>query len=252
VSSTDSAIPYSELDTIFLDAGNTLMSIDFDWVCRELQPRGVTCSAQVVRRAEAAARPALSAGIASIDVLESQDTFTFYLGLILMELDRSAGTAIGEPRIAELAAELTPVLRGPGKTQQLWSWVLPGVREALTRLTEVGLRLAVVSNSDGSVEAGLVDQGLRDHFFAVVDSQVVGYEKPDPRIFEAALSRIGSAPERTLHVGDLFSADVVGARRAGVHALLLDPFGDWEDVDCHRLPDLQALAGLIGGRSNSR
>ena len=61
----------------------------------------------------------------------------------------------------------------------------------------------------------------------VIDSALVGYEKPDPRIFAAALERTGADPDRTLHIGDLYHADVVGARTAGIHALLLDPYGDW-------------------------
>ena len=45
-----------------------------------------------------------------------------------------------------------------------------------------------------------------------------------------------------MHVGDLYAADVVGARAAGVHAVLLDPFGDWEGVDCATLPDIAGLS----------
>ena len=111
----------------------------------------------------------------------------------------------------------------------------------LVLAAEAGLQLAVVSNSDGSVESSLVDQGLRSHFSAIFDSHVVGFEKPDPRIFERALEVCGAKPDRTLHIGDLYAADVVGARGAGVHPLLLDPFDDWGDVDCARLPDLTSL-----------
>ena len=70
-------------------------------------------------------------------------------------------------------------------TQHLRSWILPGVRETLAALRDVGLQLAVVSNSDGTIESGLANQGLRHYFDAVVDSHVVGYEKPDPRIFQS-------------------------------------------------------------------
>jgi FMN phosphatase YigB (HAD superfamily) len=45
-----------------------------------------------------------------------------------------------------------------------------------------------------------------------------------------------------VHVGDLFHADVAGARAAGVHAVLLDPYGDWPDVDCARARDLGEVA----------
>jgi putative hydrolase of the HAD superfamily len=102
-----------------------------------------------------------------------------------------------------------------------------------------------VSNADGTVERGLTRAGLRGLLDDVVDSHVVGFEKPDPRIFAHALERSGAAPGTTLHVGDLYAADVVGARAAGLHALLLDPHGDWPPVDCARLPDVAALAHAI-------
>lgn len=241
--SAPGAIPYAELETIFFDVGNTLISIDFDWVTAELAPRGIACSPAELRRAEARARPALSDGLAEIEEKETQDTFAFYLSLVLLQLE--GGRALGETHVRALAAELTPVLRGPGKTQRLWSCVLAGVPEALTRMAEIGLQLAVVSNSDGSVESGLVDQGLRDRFEVVIDSKVVGYEKPDPRIFEEALARCGADAARTLHVGDLYAADVVGARAANIHALLLDPYDDWIGVDCVKLPNLTRLAEAI-------
>ena len=236
-------IPWSELETIFFDVGNTLVSIDFDWVSRELEERGIACGQAALQRAEAAARPEVSAGIVGRAAKESLETFTFYLRVVLQHLPTARD--LGQERIEAVARELTPILRGPGRTQRLWSRVLPGVREALTAMSEAGLQLAVVSNSDGSVESGLIDQGLRAHFCAVFDSHVVGFEKPDPRIFERALAVCGANPARTLHIGDLYAADVVGARGAGVYALLLDPFEDWGDVDCARLPDLTSVCEQV-------
>ncbi len=40
------SIPYEKIDTVFLDVGNTLISIDFDWVARELDARALTCGAE--------------------------------------------------------------------------------------------------------------------------------------------------------------------------------------------------------------
>jgi putative hydrolase of the HAD superfamily len=108
-----------------------------------------------------------------------------------------------------------------------------------------GLRLAVVSNSDGSAEQSLVAAGLRDYFHAVMDSFLVGHEKPDPRIFERAIELCAADPARTIHVGDLYAADVVGARAAGLHPVLLDPFGDWHEVDCVTLPDIGSLGDAV-------
>jgi putative hydrolase of the HAD superfamily len=73
----------------------------------------------------------------------------------------------------------------------------------------------------------------------------VGFEKPDVRIFEQALERAGCDPRATLHVGDMYHADVVGARKASLHAVLLDPFDDWIDVDCHRMKSFAQLAERI-------
>ena len=240
-------IPFAQIETVFFDVGNTLVSIDFDWVSEELSLRGLQASPSAIRRAEAAARPRVSAGIANRDDKETLETFTFYFGLVLRQLE--AARALGDSGVDSLARELTPVLRAPGRTQRLWSWLIPGVPDALRGLQQAGLRLAVVSNSDGSAEASLVASGLRDHFHAVMDSHLVGHEKPDRRIFEKALEQCGADPARTLHVGDLYAADVVGARAAGIHPVLLDPFDDWGDVDCVRVPDVGVLcARLLSAR----
>jgi putative hydrolase of the HAD superfamily len=232
-------IPWDEIEAVFLDAGNTLVSIDFDLVAAELDGLGAGCEPAAVRRAEAAARPAVSRFAAERST-EGADTFRFYVRSILAGLEPFARAGAGA--IDETAARLAARLRFPGESHRLWRWVLPGVPEALRSLRRLGLRLLVVSNSDGTVERGLGELGLLHYFAAVVDSSVVGFEKPDPRIFEHALRRAGVPGRRALHVGDLYHADVAGARAAGVNALLLDPFGDWGDVDCERVEDLAELA----------
>jgi HAD superfamily hydrolase (TIGR01509 family) len=233
-------IPWREIETVFLDAGNTLVSIDFAWVAEELAARGVACRPDQLRRAEAGARPALSRRLAAGRSTEGRDSFAIYLAGILAGLAPSVDLSTHDADA--LVDELVPVLRVPGQTERLWSFVLPRVREGLGALRAAGLDLIVVSNSDGSVERGIAEQGLRDYFSAVVDSHFVGAEKPDPAIFEHALEVAGAAPERTLHVGDMYAADVVGARAAGLHALLLDPFDDWTDVDCACTEDLWTLS----------
>lgn len=230
-------VPYGDVDTLFLDVGNTLVSIDFPWVAGELGERGIACTPEELERAEAAARPIVSERLLRGSSGENTDGFRFYLATVLECLGGRAADDIGG-----LVESLAPVLRLPGRSDRLWRRVMPGVPEALRALRDAGLALVVVSNSDGSVERGLTDQGLRGLLDAVFDSQVVGFEKPDPRIFEHALARAGAQPERTLHVGDMYGADVVGARAAGIHAVLLDPHGDWGEVDCDRHADLPGVA----------
>jgi putative hydrolase of the HAD superfamily len=238
------ALRRPDLDAVFLDAGNTLITLDHALVCDVLAGAGVTCSPEALARAEAAARPAVSAYLDDGPSSEGRDTFTFYVGCILAGLGVEAGAADG------LAPRIVRTLRHDVGTRRLWSQVLPGVPAALRALRAAGLRLVVVSNSDGTVEAGLSDMGLRDHLDAVVDSAVVGSEKPDPAIFRHALGLAGARPERTLHVGDLYAVDMLGARRAGLHGLLVDPYGDWGAVDCPTARDVAALARALldGGR----
>ena len=74
---------------------------------------------------------------------------------------------------------------------------------------------------------------------------VVGVAKPDPRIFELALELAGTTADRAVHVGDAYQYDVRGARAAGVHPVLVDPFGLRADVDCDRIEQLADLADLL-------
>ena len=238
-------VPYADLDTIFLDVGNTLISIDFDRVAAELAARQLPCAADVLRRAEAAARPGYSERVFVTGAPPDRSLFHSYLCAIFEHADCLA--ALSPIARDELVSELAPILRPDGRASALWRMVMPGVPEALGRLQRRGLTLAVISNSDGTCAKGLEDAGLLGYLSFVIDSADVGVEKPDPRIFEIALARCGADPRRTLYIGDLYHADVVGARRAGLHALLLDPYGDWPPMDCDRATDLSAVADKLEG-----
>jgi HAD superfamily hydrolase (TIGR01509 family) len=239
-------IPYDRIDTVFLDVGNTLISIDFDWVARELCTRDFPCDAEALRRAEAAARPGYSRRLFVEKLPEGTDLFLTYLQAMLARLE--ATCQLSDDDLGALLRELRPVLRPDGRASALWKLVMPRIPESLARLRDLGLRLVVVSNSDGTVERSLEAAGLRPYFAVVVDSAIAGYEKPDPRIFAHALDRSGASADRTLHVGDIYHADVLGARGAGIHAVLLDPYEDWPSgsIDsCERLADLWAVADRL-------
>jgi FMN phosphatase YigB (HAD superfamily) len=232
---------YKDIGTLFLDAGGTLVSIDFAWVCKELSRLGVHCNFEQLQRAEAAARPIVSEKLTKLEpgAGEGVGLFEFFLRTILEQLSLEvADPSISVPAISK---QLAPILRPGGRSNQLWCHVLAGVRESLRDFAAMDLKMVVVSNSDGTVEQLMHESGLLSFFDAVVDSHVVGYAKPDPRIFEHALALSGSDANRTLHVGDMYYADIVGAEAAGIRAVLLDPFDDWADQDCPRLPDLPAL-----------
>ncbi|MFI5316587.1 MAG: HAD family hydrolase [Myxococcota bacterium] len=233
-------VRWSEVDTLFLDAGGTLITMDFARIARELAALGAPCSADALSRAEAAARPLVSRLIASGGSTEGRDTFSYFVERVLERILDLDGDAC-----ARLVDRLVPRIRVPGRSLELWSVVLPGVAPALARLRAAGVQLVVVSNADGTVEEGLTRVGLRPHLDAVIDSAVVGFEKPDPRIFASALAAGRCDPARTLHVGDVYAADVLGARAAGLRAVLLDPHGDWGEVDCEVARDVPEVAERI-------
>ena len=108
------------------------------------------------------------------------------------------------------ATEFSPALIGALRFEPL-----PGVRGVLRTARRRGLRLAVVSNWDITLPEHLRAAGLLDSFDAVVTSADAGVRKPDPRVFELALARLGTPPERAAHVGDS-PADEEGARAAGM------------------------------------
>ncbi len=102
------------------------------------------------------------------------------------------------------------------------SAVDPGVRPMLELLRRAGTKLGIVSNT--LVPAHCLDQHLAEHglleFFPVrVYSSFVRYRKPHARIFEMALSQIGTTASRTMFVGDLLASDIAGAKRAGMRAI---------------------------------
>ncbi|MEL0039876.1 MAG: HAD hydrolase-like protein, partial [Ilumatobacter sp.] len=121
-------------------------------------------------------------------------------------------------------------------------------------LEERGEPMSVESNASGQIawvlsHSGVCQEGPGEGVAMriVVDSHVVGVAKPDPRIFGFALDlHPETDPERILYVGDSVVMDVAGARAAGLHPVLLDPFDDHPDADFDRIGSLLELDGLLG------
>jgi putative hydrolase of the HAD superfamily len=134
-----------------------------------------------------------------------------------------------------------------------WEVVGPGAREVIGHLTSRGIRVAVVSNSNGTVADQLsalgicqVGDGPAARVEAVVDSAVVGVRKPDPAIFDHALLALGTTPARTAHVGDTVAFDVLAAERAGLVPVHYDAGHTCRGTHLH-VARLEDLPGLLGG-----
>lgn len=96
-------------------------------------------------------------------------------------------------------------------------------RRVLDRLNP-SYRLAIVSNFDHppTVYRLLEREHLTSYFQAVLISAEVGWRKPRPEIFQAALSSLGVIAGEALHVGDTPDADIVGAKAVGLPVAWLD------------------------------
>jgi putative hydrolase of the HAD superfamily len=227
----------ASVKAVLFDAGNTLLFLDHDRMAAAVgEALGVALD---VRRLTGAAAAAAAAAERSGGV--DRDRSRAYFEVLF------AGAGVPAARMPEVRT----VLERLHGEQHLWCSLARGTREALDRLRAGGFRLGVISNADGRVEEALSAAGLRDCFDVVVDSALLGVEKPDPAIFRAALDALGLAPAEALYVGDLYEVDVVGARAAGMDAALLAPGEGGAGHDCRRFDTLDALADhlLTGGRS---
>jgi putative hydrolase of the HAD superfamily len=221
---------------IFFDAGNTLVHMDYEAITAALAREGVVATVGDVQRAEWRARVRLDATFHPGASTEQPDTADRYLGFVLDELDvRNPATV----------AALNAWRRAYNPPDGLWTVVEPEAQAALVLARRAGLAAAVISNSNGTIAAILDTLGLGRHLDFVIDSSRVGVEKPDPRIFQIALQRARLEPEQAAYVGDLYSIDVLGARAAGLHAVLMDPGRCWPPRDCPTVSTVLAAVELI-------
>jgi HAD superfamily hydrolase (TIGR01509 family) len=222
--------------TLFLDAGGVLVDPDWVRVARILARRGVHATATRLAEADPAAKRDLDLP-GTIRTSDDRARGGMYYRAVLRRAGLPHDGPDADAAVDDLVADHA--------LYNLWSSVPPGVPGALDRLRAAGFRLVVVSNANGSVRAVLEDLGLASRIDHVIDSGRFGVEKPDPRIFHEALRVAGARAESTVHVGDYYEIDVVGARAAGLRAVLLDPAGVHADRDCERAPSLAAFVDSL-------
>lgn len=230
-------MPSPAVRAVLLDVGGVFHLPDHDRIVAALARAEIDIDPTVLDRAH-------YAGVAALEDFTEGDRS------IWLAYNRAYALACGAPddRIEEVAE----ILLSEFTTGGVWTRIIPGSREALQVLAELGVALAIVSNADGSVEAQLrtdgicqVGEGDGVPVGAVLDSSVVGMSKPDPRIFELALDRLGVSPSDAIHVGDTPAADVDGARAAGVRPVLIDPHDDHVALDVERVRSLGELVELV-------
>jgi len=214
----DPALP--ALRTVFFDLGDTLMHVhpDVPTLYRNaLHDLGVAVDdvkiSVALHTGEAMYRDALRSGRTfESSLTEARAFWQEYNEVILGALGVDGGT-----RRASLGRRLSERFWSP----QSWR-VFPEVPEVLQRLREGGLQLAVISNFTDALVAVCETHDLDGYFDCLVASATAGSQKPDAGIFREALRRSGADAATSLHVGDNYVADILGARASGIAGVLLD------------------------------
>ncbi|HEX7480870.1 MAG TPA: HAD-IIIA family hydrolase [Polyangiales bacterium] len=212
---------------LLLDAGDTLLFMDEAALVRALAELGEPVAEARISASMFAAKRAYQ------DVLQKSERHEDGWSVLVRALLVTSGVT---PARAELHL---PPLRRVHDDFYFWRKVPAELPAALERARQAGIRLGVISNSEGRLEAVLSRVGLRAPFELVVDSQLEGVSKPNPEIFRRALARMNVAPEDALYAGDIPEVDVQGAARAGMHGVLVDAFDHYADR-----PELARVRGV--------
>jgi len=122
----------------------------------------------------------------------------------------------------------------------------------LQQFEGAGVEAGVVSNGPDTVKDLLSQAALLPFFDSVISSQAAGFEKPDPRIFCLALGSLGIASPEALFVGDLYDVDILGARAAGLDAVLIDRRDAPRTRDCRVIRSLDELIPMAAGSRTAR
>lgn len=118
------------------------------------------------------------------------------------------------------------------------------VSDVMDYLERHDIKRAVISNADADVTKFCLQMGFAQQMDIIITSALVGWEKPDSRTFYAALEPLEIEPGRALHIGDQPLSDIVGARKIGMAAALIDRYGRFRDdeVPALRVHSLMQLA----------
>jgi putative hydrolase of the HAD superfamily len=221
------------IDTVLFDAGGVLLDLDYAFLRRLIEARHSATTLELLSQAEAHARTHVDRRVREGG--RSAEAWRDYFRTLLAH--------VWVP--PELHDGIIDSLWDAHQRVGLWTSPIQGAVDAVRAIKAAGFKTGVVSNAEGRVAHDLKAAGYDGLFDAVIDSHHVGHEKPDPAIFRIALEKLGSAPERTVYLGDVPSIDIAGARSAGISAVLLDRHDLYAEVDAPRIREIAELSSWI-------
>lgn len=238
------------LEAVLLDAGQTLI--------RELTPPGAVAAAAAAEVGLAVPAAALNAAMAAAaaDVASRwhvgaywhredavRALFTDAYARALAADPSAAPGGAGRGAADRLHALADAIYRQYGDAQH-WQ-VYDDVPETIAALRAAGVPIGVVSDWGHGLEAILLDLAVGGQIDTLVVSSRLGLAKPDAALFQVAIDRLGVRPAGTVHVGDTYTKDVVGARAAGIVPVLIDRERRHPPFDCAVIHDLRELRTIL-------
>lgn len=229
-----------ELDAVLFDAGGTLFDMDpseSTIIWNVLQKHGLRVEREQVEAANRKAKRTLDSEFAKCD---SKNEGPFWL-----EYDRLIAEELGfKGDLGKLMEDLSEEFDKVSGDEKRWL-EYPDARPLLEKLRRRDFRLGVVSNATDLLNRVMVQLDLTKYFEFVIASELVGVRKPRPEIFLMAAKKARAQPSRALYVGDRFAVDYVGAKDAGLQAILLDRDDTYAGVDCIKVRSLRALLRFL-------
>lgn len=222
-----------EIDAVLFDAGGTLIDLmppRAEVFAQALHAIGTKASSSDVAAAMARADRNHDEEYARLDGKDEARFWKMYDEEVAKAVGYRGDFDLLEKQVSTRFDEIVPKAE---------NWVAyPDTKPTLERLRARGFTVGLVSNATDLARRVMDRLDLSQYFEFMVLSEEVGVRKPAPGIFKIALDAAGKPPNRTLFVGDRYAADIVGATRAGMHAVLVDREGIYKNPPCITFQDL--------------
>jgi putative hydrolase of the HAD superfamily len=247
-------------DVLLFDLGSTLIYFDADW--QQVFDQANTSLAEYFKslgmELDGSFKEEFSYRLSQYYVERDTEFIEYTTAFILR-------TLLSERGYADLKDEtLRQALRAMYVVSQAYWRVEADAIPTLEKLRREGYRLGMISNAadDADVQT-LVDQAnMRPYFEFILTSAAAGIRKPNPRIFNLALEKLGIPAGRVAMIGDTLGADILGAQNAGVFSIWITRRAEVAANQAHadtiqpqavieRLGDLPALLDELANKQGS-
>ena len=227
-----------KLRAIFFDLGGTLLKPRRDRIVQNiLESEGIYIPLHLIQDAHHAAN-AWWQEFYGGRVLSGQEEEKAFKELNLFVLEKIGLTT---DRVLSEHLVTLVVKHWSEAEKRIQPELYPDVQPYLQKLKSRGYILGLISNAAPKDEEIVSRVGLNRYMDHIVISGIIGVAKPDEGIFRHALSLASVSSDECLHVGDSYKADVLGARRAGIRAVLIDRDDRHPEADCPRIRSLDEL-----------